>query len=1585
MLITRFSRNEHVMNSNQNRPLPNAADKAALKAIATRIIQTCPSLQDTAHNVAADLLKKYGIIGLDPDRVYFHRFDEAQSSSKAFTGWEHVNATPTSSMTLTQLVIQRFRAADQDNADLLDVYAGFYSAGPKPGTFDERNEVRLHGHEVLKDFWDIDFSSLYNERLTAFWDKSATDFRTLAKCNFLISALRARDKRQLSEEDFQFVTETAIGPITWPVSVQFLQARHPGADCVRTLDVAGYVATNVLRFIAPKGRQIVYLPGEAEAFQTLETATDMHFWMLQRMNKEQTRQAFMTHFGQADRQSIAENITDLMNSLVSTWGKYDHHLINQENRIISGDVFTWLRDSTKNAMFAEATLSLTSNGDLRKKLWIGYLSAGVKMFGPMAVVGWPIALPVIGASIANMGLNIDQAVNGKTAEERKSGILGAVLSGIDILFNLLALKGPGSLEEVGPEIEGAEAKEMSDLKEATQPAEVSGPPQTEVSVETPAHAESAVKVPQAFKVDVSLSEHTLVREPGKFKGTYPLASNPSSAIKLNDSVYFVRYEADLNGAGHWAIIDPANPNAFSGAIPVRLSPAGKWEIIPRLGLRGGVILPSTSSAGATSEAVVEEWAQAPGVHIPGLEDPQMRSWALGGPDVRNLYRRMWTLGDIDVRSVVGIDEETVGNRSVMMSPVDEFTESLSEFELDQEGPRNTLISDAKAYYELNPPTPRLTVPAKVINTPAELLDTAFAEKPGLVVGESRGSIGSKQWLIENMPGLARRGVKTLYLQELLANVNQLDLDTFARTGEMPEELENYLRKLDIKAGNDPEGKFNLMALVKSANAQRIRVQAIDMTTTYNINEDILVRNSNSVMMRKFFASEVIRFNEELKGPDKWIALVDQQHMTSFRGYQGISEQTDALSVRIHDVPPGQAEPIGADPGLAVEYADYPDSPVEEEGSDITGFDHIRDSIKGDWRVHMQTPWAYRTPQDLRALLPEPGMFTFQRYRSSLLVVYRNANHQMADSVIRMTPGGRLNLDTPLAPAYDTMTVDNLAELKQALIEKGLQPMGWPEVAGEVESVISVLEDIAQVRPEIRRPTPPEHWQANELLEGSAPDNEPGKFQGIYRLNANPSAAIMLNDTAYYVRYEADINGGGHWSIIDPQKPESFSNSIPVRLNAEGEWETMDRGGLKGGGKTSALQGSSSTGMAERGTTPLPVSEYDMPPQLKSALKNGAAGTDTDALRDAYDSLRESDPYRDFKAVRKRLYRDALRFYRELELPRRPPTPALSHDASAEEIVEKLLEHARGLVIGEAHSDIGSKQWLIENMELLASKNVKTLYMEHLLTDFHQAALDSYFQTGLMPKELERYLKVLDIGQMTDPLERYTFLEVVKAAAKQRIHVQAIDCMASYRLNGMTPITGEEHFVDEHARQKMMNYFARTIIRTDQTVRGAHKWVALMGNSHSNTFEGVAGVSELEEAIGIRVEDVAEGTSGGIEVDPGKIMSASDSLQGRNALVRGDLRLQMETPWSAQTMEQFETLLPRYGMYSLKQQPRMIFLVHRSRSKELVRTLIQTDRDRFYIERPNWPSVSGKRYGSIKELLQGLNNMGLRLGGWSKPL
>lgn len=1566
------------MNPNEQRPLPNAADKAALKAIATTVIQTCPSLQDTAHEVASGLLKKYNISGLDPDRVYFHRFDAAQDNWKAFTGWEHVNATPTSSMTLTQLVIHRFRVSDQDNADLLDSYSGFYTAGPNAGTFDNTNEVRLHGSDVLKDFWRIDFSSLYTSRLTNFWKDCGSGFRTLAKCNFLIKAVQARDTRQLSDEDFQFVTNAAIGPITWPVTLQMLQSLHPCTSSVRTLDVSEYVANNILRFVAPKGRQIIYQPGETNAFQILETTSDMHNWVLEQVLEEQTTRQFITHFSLADRQTITENLNDFRAPLFDTWNKGDHHLINQKKQLITGDAFTWLSDSSKAAMFAEAELSLTSNGDLRKKLWIGYLSAGLKVFGPMAVVGWPIALPVIGASIANMGLNIDQAVNGKTSEERKAGILGAVLSGIDLLFNLLVLKGPGTLNEIGPEVDAAEAKEMADLRESLLPGEdaaaVTGT--SEGSKVTPGVPKASPSpVPDRFKIEQPLGDDTLVREPGKFQGIHQLRSNPSTAIKLNDSTYYVRYESNVEGHGHWAIIDPANPNAFSGSIPVRLGVDGKWEIIPRLGLRGGMDVPTAIVEDAPQTPDVDEWARSPGVHVPGLDDPEMRSWAMGGADVQGQFRRIWTIGDIDVRSVIGSDASNEGRSVIMRTFPNEQIETVSEFDLAQEEPRKNLIDDANAYYELHPPTPRLPIPATgAIETPSQLLETALAEKPGLVIGESRGCIGSKKLLIEQMPKLARIGVKTLYLQELLANVNQLDLDAYARTGEMSEELENYLNKLDIQAGNDPDGKFNLLSLVKSANAQRIRVQAIDMSTTYNINKDPNSLESNHQMLRSYFASEVIYFNEALKGPDKWVALVNRENMTTFRGYRGISEQTDALSLRIDDVTPGNAQPIGTDPGLEVHYSDYPDSPVFEEPDDFD-VNGIQSMIRADWRIQMQTPWAYRGPQDLNTLLPKPGMFTFQRYRSSVLVAYRNADNQVVDSELRRTPGGRINLDTPMGPAHESMTVDSLNELKQTLIKKGMQPMGWPELAGEVEGAASVIEDLATVRPEVPRSAIPQHWQANEVLEDITPETTPGKYQGIYRLNSEPSTAIMIDEIPYYVRFQDDGAGSGHWAIVDPVKPSTSAGSIPVRLNAEGEWETMPRYGLKGGGNN--LEGMAKE--VAHNPTP-PTTKYDTPNRYSlRKLALGKPETHIKLMRLPDGTMKGITPYDEYVATRRAdLLRDARTFFARsgffASLPARPAVPIVTPSTTTTELIEKVFDVAPGLVIGESQDRIASMRFLIENMPTLSRQGVKTLYFHRLLNDFSQLDLNTFARTGEMSDDLEDALQQLQ----SDPSGQFTPLEAVKTAQLNGIRVQATDCLASYRYPGSPP-------PDMH-EQAIKNYLTHTLIQSNESLNGAGKWVVLTGEENTNTFRGMAGISEMHGGIGLRVEEVLPEqsllieTDRGIEVGKG-FTTQPDNLTGEFDILHADLSLQMPLPLLERTPAELNRLLFRQGMFTFEKADGTWTLIHRGRDGQIARTLVERTIDgKYLINRPSWTTVHQVQYASIVELSWALSQMGMDLEG-----
>nr|GFD56984.1 hypothetical protein [Tanacetum cinerariifolium] len=85
---------------------------------------------------------------------------------------------------------------------------------------------------------------------------------------------------------------------------------------------------------------------------------------------------------------------------------------------------------------------------------------------------------------------------------------------------------------------------------------------------------------------------------------------------------------------------------------------------------------------------------------------------------------------------------------------------------------------------------------------------------------------------------------------------------------------------------------------------------------------------------------------------------------------------------------------------------------------------------------------------------------------------------------------------------------------------------------------------------------------------------------------------------------------------------------------------------------------------------------------------------------------------------------------------------------------------------------------------------------------------------------------------------------------------------------------------------MMNYFASRTIRRHQAVMGSHRWVALVGNSHSNTYADIVpGLAELEGGIGLRVLDVSPGSSRGITLDPGE--NVRIPLRNREEFLKGD--------------------------------------------------------------------------------------------------
>lgn len=399
----------------------------------------------------------------------------------------------------------------------------------------------------------------------------------------------------------------------------------------------------------------------------------------------------------------------------------------------------------------------------------------------------------------------------------------------------------------------------------------------------------------------------------------------------------------------------------------------------------------------------------------------------------------------------------------------------------------------------------------------------------------------------------------------------------------------------------------------------------------------------------------------------------------------------------------------------------------------------------------------------------------------------------------------------------------------------------------------------------------------------------------------------------------------------------------------------------------------------RSTSPLdPEHPYELPRkhQARAAVVMSSHGRYQDARTGTFLDPEVDQTRLLFYQMRLRLIRDAKAFFTAENLGPRPAIPQLAPAASHATLLRQVYAQSCGLVIGENHYSIASKKFLIDNMPELVKNDVKTIYLEHLQRDLHQADLDHYSQHGVISHGLNKYLKSLYKRDGLDSEPAYTFLTIVTTARRHRIKVQAIDCAASYHVYQL----GREDYAIRRA--ETMNYYSTRVIRDHQAKQGAHKWVALVGFTHTNTFEGVPGLAELNGAIGLKIMDTLVGQPTGTGLDKGRISFLSNGNHG-GSFFKSDMRLSMEvaasrTTWLPRQRQQIEHLVSLPDQYTFTNDPvdgATVF--HRTANHELIETSLLSDPDgKIHLQRPEWPEIHEKRFAHAKDLIKALNDRGL---------
>lgn len=538
-------------------------DALKLKHIAARYLHEYPDIHAMAYHTALSILKKHTRRRLSPDQVYWHRFSTANTSPRTFTGWEHYQA-PVESQTLVELVMRRFNAHDQQATDDLQVYGGFYTGGPDQQRYNETNEVAMLPAHVLQDFWAIDFSATYTQAVDRFWRAHHENFCLLAKAHLLAAAGLSLRKGSLPRSDFEQLTQVITGPMPQTISLAYLNNTVVAPAPLHTLhglDLGGIAAEGALRMVTAQGRQLLYLPGMETALHAFDNEHALYNWVSAQLTNPVLQGAFAGNFlrSAAERDAQQEAFKRTCQQITAQPWQAGQQLLNRNSPPIAGDVFAHLRDIAHRQMSADAHYLLTSNATLRKQMWMGYLNAFIRVSGGLAPLGWPVALAAVGAGLANVGLSIDQAVNGATRKLRRAGVIAAVMNSIFVLFNLpLLAAGKAFVKPVLPA-------------------------QLEPSLDT-------------LVGNVVLDDGAALETTGPWRGIHRL-DNGQAWITLDDLPYQVRFSQEHQG---WVIIDPTNPYAFYGAKPVRLTAAGDWQVVRKPWLAGGMEQPGSSQPAAVN-------------------------------------------------------------------------------------------------------------------------------------------------------------------------------------------------------------------------------------------------------------------------------------------------------------------------------------------------------------------------------------------------------------------------------------------------------------------------------------------------------------------------------------------------------------------------------------------------------------------------------------------------------------------------------------------------------------------------------------------------------------------------------------------------------------------------------------------------------------------------------------------------------------------------------------------------------------------------------------------------------------------------
>jgi mannosyltransferase OCH1-like enzyme len=488
-----------------------------------------------------------------------------------------------------------------------------------PQRYDATTHLDISPVQFKKYIWDANFQSRYVSYLDEFWADHAAGYPHMLKAALFQAACLQEKEKSLGHEEKAMVCE-AIGIPTyerWETMSyrEFDQAQASGFTTLCELSVYGYTAADIMVIRSSRRRTVLlYVPGNSSPIHAFENEQAMQDWVAQICRDPKKRRAFESHFNAVDDGDGA--FYSGLNTALKGFAVFPKNLNastgqwNARYLVTIGEPQTWypfvhFANNLRAKTQSDARQKIRTRTDYWKEEVSSGLSECISVLGGVVMI-FPELMPVIaGMSALLVGLGVDEAIEGRTLEEKNQGldrIAFGVLNGAPYLAEALSPLEPGLL----PQREGV-----------GEAGTVIEPPQTPVDLPTPPTSLPALRPEPAGLRSLNARMRRLL---GKLESSEQLPEEmrrrangvyyrqSKGYIEVHEKTYRVEWVSAQEQYRIRTDGDPKNWGPF-----VKVDDTGYWDLDLKTGLRGGQSFDGSalSSLDVMAEVILPEWEKVP--------------------------------------------------------------------------------------------------------------------------------------------------------------------------------------------------------------------------------------------------------------------------------------------------------------------------------------------------------------------------------------------------------------------------------------------------------------------------------------------------------------------------------------------------------------------------------------------------------------------------------------------------------------------------------------------------------------------------------------------------------------------------------------------------------------------------------------------------------------------------------------------------------------------------------------------------------------------------------------------------------------